>query len=158
MGGDTGDQFGSSAAFVGDFNGDTFDDVIVGARLDDDGGSDSGTAFIFFGSATPLATIDAAAADVVLVGQNADDHFGDSVATAGDFNGDTFGDVIVGAPLQDSAGPSSGAAFLFLDRLLLRRLWLLPQPTSRSWATRRRISLAKRSEVEGTSTAIRSVT
>ena len=38
-----------------------------------------------------------AGADVILDGQNSNDRFGYSVSSAGDFNGDGKGDVIVGA-------------------------------------------------------------
>lgn len=52
VGADAGDEFGGSVSGGGDFNGDGIDDIIVGAQFDDDGLSDSGAAFIFFGSAT----------------------------------------------------------------------------------------------------------
>ena len=45
-----GDRFGGSVSSAGDFNGDGKDDVIVGARYDDNNSAtDSGSAFIFFG-------------------------------------------------------------------------------------------------------------
>jgi hypothetical protein len=46
-------------------------------------------------------------------GQNADDLFGTSVATAGDVNGDGFDDVIVGAPYADNSFLSSGSAYVY---------------------------------------------
>ena len=66
-----------------DFNGDGFGDVIVGAYCDDDGGSYSGCAFVFFGGASPPAVIDASAADLKLVGGDAYDYFGGSVSGGG---------------------------------------------------------------------------
>ena len=83
-----GDEFGASVASAGDFNGDGLDDVIVGAHEDDNNGqSDSGCAFIFFGGITGTKRADANA-DVILNGESAGDEFGASVASAGDFNGD----------------------------------------------------------------------
>ena len=91
------DQLGFSVSGAGDMNNDGYDDVIVGARYDDDGGLDSGAAFIFFGAAAPAATIDASAAAVILVGGDPGDRFGFSVSSAGDVNGDGYDGVLVGA-------------------------------------------------------------
>ena len=96
-----------------DFNGDGFDDVLVGAEFEDDGGTNSGCAYIFFGSSNPSSSIDASNADVKLISENAHDKFGESVSTAGDVNNDGYGDVIVGAVLDDDGGRSSGCAFIF---------------------------------------------
>ena len=97
-------QFGFSVASAGDFNGDGKDDVIVGAKQDDNNSAtDSGSAFIFFGGITGTKRADADA-DVILNGQSAGDLFGYSVASAGDFNGDGKSDVIVGAHEDDNNG------------------------------------------------------
>ena len=113
------DNFGRSVASAGDFNGDGKDDVIVGAFFDDNNGTNSGSAFIFFGQ-NPVGQISLRAdtdANVILDGQRALDNFGRSVASAGDSNGDGFGDVIVGASYGDqSNGTSSGRAFIFFGR------------------------------------------
>ena len=44
-----GDYFGYSVSTAGDVNGDGYSDVIVGAYLNDAGGSDAGRAYIYFG-------------------------------------------------------------------------------------------------------------
>ena len=107
------DGFGTSVPSAGDVNGDGIDDVIVGAdQLFNDG---SGKAYVFYG---PLAgSIPAANAGAILIGEVAQDLFGGSVASAGDFNGDGFDDVLVGASDNGSGGIRSGRAYTFFGPL-----------------------------------------
>ena len=51
--------------------------------------------------------------DLTLTGQTAGDNFGNSVGSAGDVNGDGFGDVIVGASLNDAGGPDAGRVYMY---------------------------------------------
>jgi hypothetical protein len=97
---------GASLASAGDVNGDGYSDVIVGAPYYDNGESDEGGAFVYMGSAMGLSTTAAWTSESNAI----DAHFGQSVATAGDVNGDGFSDVIVGAEQYTLAG----AAFVFL--------------------------------------------
>lgn len=92
-----------------DFNGDGFDDLVVGAA---DNSASAGRAYVFFGSATPAITLSAGAANVIVSGQAAGDGLGASVADAGDVNGDGFDDLIIGAPFNDAAGADAGRAYL----------------------------------------------
>jgi hypothetical protein len=88
--GDSGsDRFGVSVSGAGDVNGDGFDDLIVGAVLDNDNGFQSGSARVFSGSdGSVLYNLD---------GDSARDGFGGSVSGLGDVNGDGVADFIVGA-------------------------------------------------------------
>jgi hypothetical protein len=102
------DYFGFSVSTAGDVNGDGFADVIVGAFLNDAGGTDAGRAYIYFGG-NILNNI----ADVTLTGAAASDNFGYSVSTAGDVNGDGYADVIVGAYKNDAVGIEAGRAYIY---------------------------------------------
>jgi hypothetical protein len=103
-------DFGESVAGAGDVNGDGFADVIVGAREYDNGQVNEGAAFVYFGSpgafdATPDAQLESDQAGAI---------FGDSVAGAGDVNGDGFADVIIGAPFHGRSAENAGSAFVYL--------------------------------------------
>ena len=113
LGGDAQDAFGNALASAGDVNGDGFDDVIVGAHQDDDGGTGSGCAFIIFGSSTPPSVIDSSVADVTIVGADAESGLGFGICSPGDVNGDGIDDIIVGADHEDNGGNDSGSVFVF---------------------------------------------
>ena len=97
------DYFGTSVATAGDVNGDGYADLVVGAPFNDTNGTEAGKAYVFHGKAGGLVEDDPA--DRTATGENAYDHFGRSVATAGDVNGDQNGDhyadLVVGAPDWD---------------------------------------------------------
>ena len=65
QGDEAGDQTGWSVSSAGDVNGDGFDDLIVGARLGDDGGSDAGEAYVVFGTASGFGTVDGTGRSVI---------------------------------------------------------------------------------------------
>ena len=104
-----GSHFGRSVATAGDVNGDGFSDVVVGAYFYDNGQTDEGVVFVFHGSASGLST----SANTTLEDDQAGAYFGDSVATAGDVDGDGYSDVIVGAPHHDAGETDEGGAFVY---------------------------------------------
>ncbi len=103
-----GDQFGLSVASAGDVNRDGYGDVVVGANLNDAGGTDAGRAYVYLGGASMDIV-----ADVILTGFGADDRFGRSVASAGDVDADGYTDVIVGAHQNDANGSNAGRAYIY---------------------------------------------
>lgn len=99
-------QLGTSIAIDGDVNGDGFDDIIVGAPMDDR--LRKGKVYIHFGG-TEMDTI----YDVYLQGPDTSGLFSSSVAYAGDVNKDGYDDFLVGAPQWDPFNLFPSKAFLF---------------------------------------------
>ena len=97
-------------ASAGNIDGDTFDDVIIGAPDED-------KVYIFLGSTiSGGGTFSTVAADIIITGENAGDRFGASVSSAGEVSGDAYDDVVVGAPYNDTADGSlsnAGAAYVY---------------------------------------------
>ncbi len=101
---------GTSVAGAGDVDGDGYGDVLVAAPWFDASWVDDGRAWLFLGSvsgptATPAWTTSASQAGARL---------GISLASAGDVNGDGFGDAIVGALDYSNGEEGEGQALLFL--------------------------------------------
>lgn len=105
-----GARVGLSVGAAGDVNRDGYSDIMVGAPLYDGGAeTDNGAVFLYFGLFTGPDTT----ADWQAEGDLSDAGFGSSVATAGDVNGDGFGDILIGAPNYDGVEPNTGRAYLF---------------------------------------------
>ena len=100
---------GISVASAGDVNGDGYSDVIVGAPYFDNGQIDEGVAFVYHGSPSGISTTAAA----MVESNQAYANMGNSVATAGDVNGDGFSDVVVGAPRYTNGQIYEGAAYIY---------------------------------------------
>ncbi|HRJ63304.1 cadherin domain-containing protein [Brevundimonas sp. UBA2416] len=123
-GGAAGDGLGFAVSSAGDINGDGFDDLILGAREANGAGElDAGASYIVFGRAGGFtAGIDVAgltgANGFAILGADAVDRSGYSVAAAGDINGDGIDDLIIGAPQGDPGGrANAGEAYVVFGRL-----------------------------------------
>ncbi len=104
-------NFGVSVTGVSDVNGDGRGDVVVGAYFEGPGGSPSqaGRAYIFDGSTGALLHT------LVSPNEGVDGRFGVWVSGVSDVNGDSRGDVVVGARLEGPGGSPSqaGRAYIF---------------------------------------------
>ena len=117
-----GDHAGSTLNNIGDLNSDEFNDVAITASgADVNGKLDAGIVYILRGQSV-RATIDLSVFDTVkasnanigmrILGSDADSKLGKNV-TSGNFNGDQYGDVLVGATGADGNGRTdSGVAYL----------------------------------------------
>ena len=103
---------GSSIAGGGDLTGDSILDVLVGASGDDTAGTNAGAIYAVQGPIT--GTIGLSEARAKVVGEEISDQLGDSIAWAGDTDGDGVGDLVVGATGQDRGGDRAGAAYLII--------------------------------------------
>ncbi len=99
-------------AWVGDVNGDAYDDFMVGAMYSSAGGPLAGAAYIFHGPMT--VDISASAADAVITGETFFDEAGASNWGAGDVDGDGINDLLIASRSNDVGGTDAGAAYVVL--------------------------------------------
>lgn len=101
---------------AGDVNGDGFDDVIIGAYEEDVEGADSGSTYLFMGRPTEMwaHNMTFSNANASFVGESTNDWSGSSVSIAGDVNGDSFDDIVIGAPTPWTAFGSVGRGHAYL--------------------------------------------
>jgi hypothetical protein len=105
-------QAGSSVSGAGDLNADGFDDVIIGVPSHDgDLQSNEGAFVISYGSKAGIKN----GGGTVIKGSQTGAELGNSVASAGDVNGDGYDDVIVGSHKFNGNinTPDEGAAFVY---------------------------------------------
>jgi glycosylphosphatidylinositol phospholipase D len=124
-----GDRAGHAAAIIGDFNGDGFADIAIGAPHADVTGADgvvregAGAVYLFFGTdaaippIVPVASFDGTNG-VAILGAEAGGRFGWAVAGAGDVDGDGLADLVAGAPGPGASGDGAGEAVLLYGAVL----------------------------------------
>jgi hypothetical protein len=107
--GQAGSFFGHVVAAAGDVNGDGYADIVIGAPLYDNGQTDEGRVFAYYGSAGGLPVNPSWTAE----GNQLGARFGFAVGSAGNVNGDAYADLIVGAPFYDNGQRDEGRVFVY---------------------------------------------
>ena len=105
---------GASVRWVGDTNGDGYDDAVVGSPFfTDDGEAQRGAILIYEG---PLAgSYGHDDASVRVIGSHAGDYFGYRTGRVEDYNGDGYDDVLAAAPGDTTAGAGGGVVGIWLS-------------------------------------------
>jgi len=98
----------------GDADGDGLADLLLGAPSADSTGTDSGRGYLVLGGAWSGANDLATDAEATFDGDAVLDEFATSAALT-DLDGDGYGELVFGAPLEDSGGTTAGAVYLFED-------------------------------------------
>lgn len=104
-----GSYFGCAVAPAGDVNGDGYADAAVGACHYHAVKGYDGAAYVYHGSPAGLS----ADPDWVRIGPAGDSEFGTALRSAGDVNGDSYADLLVGAPNFADGQSGEGAIYLF---------------------------------------------
>ncbi|TLU94715.1 FG-GAP-like repeat-containing protein [Dyadobacter sediminis] len=99
--------FGSSVSRAGDVNGDGYGDIIVADVSYSD--INKGAAFVYYGSAQG---INKNVSTIIKNKQSESLMFGKSVSSAGDVNGDGYGDVLIGDVSYTNGQYDEGAVFV----------------------------------------------
>ncbi|MFH1356339.1 MAG: hypothetical protein ABII18_04310 [bacterium] len=108
---------GSYANHLGDIDGDGLSDIILSTYNNTSSGDQNYTLYIFLGKNLITGDIDVSAADYTYTQENADDSAGygaNTLASAGDVDGDGLDDILVGADENNDAGNYAGKVYLIL--------------------------------------------
>jgi hypothetical protein len=103
---------GNAVSGTGDLNGDGYGDIVVGAEGRASLGTNTGGAYVLLGPLSGTIALDEDAYATIRGGAMGD-KLGYSLAGGQDMDGDGIPDLVLGAPYEDGAGTSSGAALLF---------------------------------------------
>lgn len=118
----SGDQFGFSLSYAGDFNGDKIDDIIVGANYVDQGSvGNGGAAYIIYGKKSISSNFSVSdfpnSQGFDIYGMGTNYNFGFAVSGGADIDKDGYSDVVVGANQQTvSSKTNVGVAYVIAGK------------------------------------------
>jgi hypothetical protein len=119
------DRIGYGLA-IGDINGDSFQDIVLGSYLGDgpgDSRTNSGDAYVLYGGNLASGTSfiineDGGEQNITLYGRNNSDYFGRCISVV-DLNNDNYDDIIIGAyqgdGINDSVGDRTGEVYFYYN-------------------------------------------
>jgi hypothetical protein len=115
------DMFSRMVANAGDVNGDGYDDLLMTAPYNNDGGTHAGKVYLFFGKASGWAMdVNATSANASFIAEGAGDAGGGAGEgtglCGGDINGDGLSDIVIGMPQNDDAGSNRGQVYIIFGK------------------------------------------
>ncbi|MFC1748680.1 beta strand repeat-containing protein [Pseudomonadota bacterium] len=102
-------SYGFSVDIDGNINGDSYDDVLVGAPGYDNGQPGEGWVFVYHGGSGGPSVIK----DMNLEGDQDNAEFGTVVMHSGDITGDSYGDVLISALKYDNVETDEGRLYVY---------------------------------------------
>ncbi|MFK7956213.1 MAG: integrin alpha [Lysobacterales bacterium] len=116
--GEAGQRLGDALASAGDINGDGVDDFVVGAKSDNEAGTEAGAVYVVYGrsqgfpASIGVADLVSSGQGMKLLGQAASDKVGDRLALGGDIDRDGNSEILVGSRLVDQVSSNAGRVYV----------------------------------------------
>ena len=110
-------DYSGSISNAGDVNNDGYDDFLIGAYYNSEGGNRAGQTYLILGRADGWERdIDLSNANASFIGEVINDESGWEVSGAGDVNNDGFDDFLISSYKNDEGGEEAGQTYLILGR------------------------------------------
>ncbi|MBO9616705.1 MAG: FG-GAP repeat protein [Dyadobacter sp.] len=106
-----GNGFYTQVSSAGDVNGDGYSDLLTGSPRYSNGQNREGAFNLYLGSPSGISNV----YDIKIEVNQDSAYLGNGVASAGDINGDGYGDIVVGALGYDNGQSNEGVAFVLYD-------------------------------------------